>query len=209
MSPKHDTAKVRIHSSTKRSGKREFKQHCVRWYEGGKRKQRCFTTLAEAKTFKLEVERNPGGVWVSFEFKQSTVNKLEEMAKRDGLSVGEVLRKAVQWGSESGFFQRLKDQHDAQENAKPSSVAPEKERPVPRGMRVVIQSLGTGQRLMMDRKGVLFVQSTGEEPKPLPFPASWVAFTEIFLNHDGQESGEALRDYLDAVTIRLSKGEAK
>lgn len=99
MSSKHDTAKVRIHSSTKRSGGgREFKQHCVRWYLDGKRKQRCFTTLAEAKAFKLDVERNPGGEWLRVELDQSVVAGLEELAKRDGVSASEIVLRFVQRG---------------------------------------------------------------------------------------------------------------
>lgn len=143
-SPKARTDEVRLHSSTKITGGKTYAQHCVRWYEDGTRKQRCFGQLQDAEKFRASI--------------------LSERLKADR---------------------------------------------IPRGLRVVIQSLGTGQRLMIDRKGGLFLQSEGEDPKPLPFPASWVAFTEIFLNHDGHESGPGLRDYLDAVTVRLVKGDGK
>lgn len=138
------TDEVRIHSSTKTKSGKLYSQFCVRFYEDGVRKQRCFGQLQDAEKLRASI-----------------------LAKR--LKVDRI----------------------------------------PRGMRVIIQGLVTGQRLMIDRKGGLFIQSAGGDPKPLPFAASWAFFTDIFMNHCGHESGPGLSDYFGAVMVQLVNGEAK
>lgn len=191
MSAKHDTSKVRIHSSTKRSGKREFKQHCVRWYEAGKRKQRCFTTLAEAKAFKLEAERNPGAVWMSLEFNKATADRVEEMANRSGLSCGDMLGKIVRSALSSGFAE------------------PPKEEPVPRGMKLIVRSLGTGQRMLLGKSDSVFLQSVGAEPKEMDLATSVIAFDDLLHSHAGHELGDGARPYLCIVALGIKNGGAK
>jgi hypothetical protein len=77
---------------------------------------------------------------------------------------------------------------------------------IPRGMRVVVQLLATGQRLMIDRQGRVFLQSVGEDADP-------IAFADILTNHEGQESEPGLRDYLEprerAASGRYGRGWAR
>lgn len=52
---KHRREEVRIHSSVKITGGKTYAQHCVRWYVGKRRKQRCFGQLPDAEKFRLQV----------------------------------------------------------------------------------------------------------------------------------------------------------
>lgn len=197
MSSKHDTTKVRIHSSTKRgSGGREFKQHCVRWYHLGKRKQRCFTTLAEAKAFKLDVERTPGGEWLRVELDQSVAAKLEELAKCDGISPSELLGRFIMRGA-------------IREGLIASPAAPEKHQPVPRGMKLIVRSLGTGQRMLFGKAETAFLQSVGEEPKEMDLATSVALFNDLLHSHDGHELGDGAKPYLCIVALGLMNKGAK
>lgn len=68
---KHRREEVRIHSSVKITNGKTYAQHCVRWYVGKRRKQRCFGQLPDAEKFRLQVlaEKEghkpiPSGMWV-------------------------------------------------------------------------------------------------------------------------------------------------
>jgi len=138
------TEEVRLHSSTRTVGGRSYPQTCVRWYEAGVRRQKCFGQLADAEEFRDSI--------------------LTERAK------------AVR---------------------------------IPRGLRVVIESLGTGKRLLVGKDGATFLQSRGGTPEPLPMLAALVALGDLFASHDGNtmDDGVGFVRLLEAVSARLARLE--
>jgi hypothetical protein len=152
-STKARTDEVRLHTSTKITGGKTYSQTCVRWYERGARKQRCFGQLADAEKFRDSI-----------------------LSKRA------------------------------------------KEERVPRGLRIVVQSLRTGERLMIRKDGATFLQFPGQELEPMPLTSALIALAELVTNHDGHtlDDGGGFQGLLYEAVRKLppdgkesEKGEAK
>lgn len=118
MKPKRDTTRVRINTSTKRRGEHTFKQHCVRWYQEGKRRQKCFTTLADAEALKRALQTmKPGHVAVPMRLHASLVRRVEERASSLGVTATELIEQLMSQRTEEDF-ERIAAQFKAERQVK-------------------------------------------------------------------------------------------
>lgn len=98
MNATYDTTKVRINSSTRTVNGRQYRQHCVRWYEAdGKRRQKCFGARADAVAFKKSVEELPpsAGRVVTMTLQRDLLARLDAAAKRAGCTPTELVQAVI------------------------------------------------------------------------------------------------------------------
>lgn len=179
---KHDKSKVRIHTTA--TGRR---QSCVRWYDAaGRRRQKCFPTLAQAKAFREELlaalpERREGGtvVWLDAD----TAARVEQIAKARGITPegawGDLIRDAIE-------RDRARD-----------AVRPQK---LPRVRLIDAEEVSVspdGRRLLCSSSGELFTTTTEGET----FKVGLAEAFELFAS--GLQTSAAGRSFVNRVLARL------